>query len=649
MAVTVVLSEIQRDTLRAGVRHLRPRRRCAGRPERLLRAHRVGPRRSPTRSSRRSPTRCPRTQLDGLRQLLDALADAGLQRGADPAAREAIAARRSWTPARSALAGHERVQGPDADAVLRDARPDDGPQPELGGDRLPRPASRPRPDAPKTIDVTRRRAPTCSCSTPTSCVVGSGAGGGVIAGELAARRQARRRPRDGRLLQRGRLQPARAVGLREPLPRRRRHRRPTTARSRSWPGRTSAAARRSTGRTACARRDWVRDAVGARARARGPRRRRLRRATSTRSGSASASTTTARTTTGRTSGWRRPARRSATTSRAITRNTDRDAYDPESAGLHGLRRPVGLQAGDAEDLPAGRRPTTAPQLRRALPADEILVENGRAAGVEGTYLDDGRPRRAGGRARAAGRRRGGALETPALLLRSGHRRPGVPASTCACIPPTAVLGVYDEPQKAWWGAPQAALTEEFADIEDGYGFLVESAHASARPWPAATVPWESGAAQGLDGDQRRRVDLRLPHPRPRPRPGDDRRRRQRGATYAIADALDERIFRRGLAELVRLHEAAGAEEIFTLPPQAQPLDARRGDVEAFAQRAARRAAGSLRARDVLAAPDGLGADGEEPAPRRWPTRGASCTTRRACGSATPRPSRPRRARTRWSR
>ena len=71
----------------------------------------------------------------------------------------------------------------------------------------------------------------------------------------------------------------------------------------------------------------------------------------------------------------------------------------------------------------------------------------------------------------------GALDTPALLLRSGIGGPAA-GDYLRLHPATAVAGFYDAPQKGWWGAPQAGLSAEFADVEDGYGFLIETSHAS---------------------------------------------------------------------------------------------------------------------------------------------------------------------------
>ena len=37
---------------------------------------------------------------------------------------------------------------------------------------------------------------------------------------------------------------------------------------------------------------------------------------------------------------------------------------------------------------------------------------------------------------------------------------------------------YDEPQEWMWGPPQAALSHQFADTGEGYGFLIECAQAT---------------------------------------------------------------------------------------------------------------------------------------------------------------------------
>ena len=84
----------------------------------------------------------------------------------------------------------------------------------------------------------------------------------------------------------------------------------------------------------------------------------------------------------------------------ITRNADPSAYDPESAGYLSFGDQSGAKLGtlktylqDAADAGA--------QFVVNCRVDRVLVENGRAAGVEGTYTDEDGRSRSGHRARAA--------------------------------------------------------------------------------------------------------------------------------------------------------------------------------------------------------------------------------------------------------
>src|SRR5260370_41685094 len=91
-------------------------------------------------------------------------------------------------------------------------------------------------------------------------------------------------------------------------------------------------------------------------------------------------------------------------------------------------------------------------------ADRILVEQGRAAGVEATY-DDSQGRRTKLTVRAPQVVAAcGSLETPALGLRSGIGGPNV-GEFFRVQPRGAVYGVDKEEQKGWWGSPMTTNCE----------------------------------------------------------------------------------------------------------------------------------------------------------------------------------------------
>lgn len=155
---------------------------------------------------------------------------------------------------------------------------------------------------------------------------------------------------------------------------------------------------------------------------------------------------------------------------------------------------------------------------------------------------------------------GGAIHSPALLLRSGVALPAL-GRHLALHPASAVLGSMAEDVRPWTGTVQAHYSDQFADVDEGYGFKFETApvHPSLQ---ALAAPWES-AAQHRD----RMAEL----PRTalagillRDRFGG-RVRVDRDGTAVIDYQLsryDRAHLRRALDAGAQLLEAAGAREIW---------------------------------------------------------------------------------------
>jgi choline dehydrogenase-like flavoprotein len=249
--------------------------------------------------------------------------------------------------------------------------------------------------------------------------------------------------------------------------------------------------------------------------------------------------------------------------KTITRNIDAARYTPETAGLIGFGDRTGAKQSTARTFLADARERGAELIARCF-AERVLTEGGRAAGVEAVYADpeSGRSSRVTVRAPRVVVACG-ALESPALLLRSGIGGPAV-GQNLRLHPCTAVGGLYETETRAWWGAPQAALIDEFANVEDGHGFLIESTQYATGTAAAAT-PFVSG-------EQHKQAMCDLPF----------------GATfiglvrdhgsgqvtideagqavpwYSLTDPQDVRTTHRALAAQVRLHVAAGARQIAAL-------------------------------------------------------------------------------------
>jgi choline dehydrogenase-like flavoprotein len=175
----------------------------------------------------------------------------------------------------------------------------------------------------------------------------------------------------------------------------------------------------------------------------------------------------------------------------------------------------------------------------------------------------------------------GALETPGVLLRSGIGGPAA-GRYLRLHPCTAVIGSYHEDTEAWWGAPHVALVDEFAPLDDGYGFLIEGVQyttglaASALPWVDAHQHKEA-----LEEFRRGATFIGLLRDR-----GDENGQVVLDASgtaqpyYALRNPGDTSMTHRALEAQIRLHVAAGAHQVSALA-DTLPLWHRGEDLERF--------------------------------------------------------------------
>jgi len=201
-------------------------------------------------------------------------------------------------------------------------------------------------------------------------------------------------------------------------------------------------------------------------------------------------------------------------------------------------------------------------------ADRILSEDGRAIGVEATVAG------ADGSTTALTVEAPtvvvacGACESPALLLRSGIGGPAV-GKNLRLQPAFAVIGVYEEPVNGWEGQVQSALSDRFVGIEDGYGFLIE-ATGMFPGLLSASYPWESGAAHKqlmhMFRWQAPFITVARDHGSGEVVLDEHDRALVR---WDFDDEVDERLARQANVELARLHQAAGALEVFTFHDREQ--------------------------------------------------------------------------------
>lgn len=264
--------------------------------------------------------------------------------------------------------------------------------------------------------------------------------------------------------------------------------------------------------------------------------------------------------------------------KTIVRNADPGSYSPDTAGYVGFGDQTGSKQSGEKTWLRDAAAAGAEFLVRTR-AMRILTDGGRAAGVEAVFDGSVPVTIRAPRVVVAC----GALESPALLARSGIGGPAV-GRNLRLHPSLAILGAYTQEQQAWWGAPQSALCDEFADTGDGYGFLLEGAQY-APGLAASALPWTSGAGhkQVLENFRSGASLISLTRDRGSGHVEFDANG-EAIPFYAVTDELDARNIYRSVEALARIHEAAGAHEIRGLSSRL-PLWRRGDDLDAWLERA----------------------------------------------------------------
>jgi choline dehydrogenase-like flavoprotein len=259
------------------------------------------------------------------------------------------------------------------------------------------------------------------------------------------------------------------------------------------------------------------------------------------------------------------------------RNADPSRYDPASAGYMGF----GDQTGSKQSTMRTYLPDAVAAGAQVLVGcfvERVLVDGGRGAGIVGHCTATG--------ARLTVHAphvvlAAGALESPGILLRTGIGGPAV-GRYLRLHPCSAVFGSFHEDMQAWWGAPHVGLVDEFAPLDDGYGFLIEGVQYTTG-LAASALPWRDAYQHKEAMEDFRYVATVIGLLRDR---GDGNGQvvlDREGMTqpfYALRNAADRTMARRALEAQIRLQAAAGAHQITALA-DTLPVWHRGEDLERF--------------------------------------------------------------------
>ncbi|MBK8193303.1 MAG: GMC family oxidoreductase N-terminal domain-containing protein [Lewinellaceae bacterium] len=234
--------------------------------------------------------------------------------------------------------------------------------------------------------------------------------------------------------------------------------------------------------------------------------------------------------------------------------------------------------GDAYGIKQGAVQTFLPDAvahgARILPnidIQRIIVKNGEAVGAEGAGL-----RIHARRVVAAA----GALHTPVLLLKSGLTHPHI-GRNLYLHPVAAVGAFYQQETQPWYGPMMSVIVREFERLDRNWGVRIEC---------PPLHPGLAAFAMGWDGGERFKADLMdishlgvhicLTRDRFGGKVSVGKRSGQPVIHYRLND-YDKQHLLRGMLESVRLHHAAGAERISVMHNQPVHFSPDKGRLEAF--------------------------------------------------------------------
>ena len=116
-------------------------------------------------------------------------------------------------------------------------------------------------------------------------------------------------------------------------------------------------------------------------------------------------------------------------------------------------------------------------------AERLMISEGKVAGVEATVNGHALRVHSPRVVLAAG-----SIHSPAFLKRSGLTNPNI-GNHLHLHPVPVGFGIFDEPVEAWKGTMQSVACDEFENTNDGYGFVVEV--PPVHPGLAALgIPWK---------------------------------------------------------------------------------------------------------------------------------------------------------------
>lgn len=190
---------------------------------------------------------------------------------------------------------------------------------------------------------------------------------------------------------------------------------------------------------------------------------------------------------------------------------------------------------------------------------KILSQNGTVTGLEAVYQKPGEQAR---NIQVRAKRvivAAGAIQTPALLLRSGLNNPGL-GKHLYFHPTFGVLGEYNDPVRPWYGVMMSAVNKAGMRSDGNYGHWIET--PPVHPGMAAAgMPWHTPKQHKADMLKMSRTATFVVLTRDKFGGHVNTDKFGNAVVHYRLHPYDRQNMVRGIQEAARIHIAAGAKEV----------------------------------------------------------------------------------------
>jgi choline dehydrogenase-like flavoprotein len=200
-----------------------------------------------------------------------------------------------------------------------------------------------------------------------------------------------------------------------------------------------------------------------------------------------------------------------------------------------------------------------------------LLELGRAVGVQARVTDQERGKSFSVLVRAKTVIvAAGALNSPAILLRSGLENPHI-GRHLHIHPTTTVAGTYSQRVASWQGVMQSAYSDEFSHLSGNYGYKLEVPPSHPGLFGLAT-PWYSARAYREQMRSVANTATIIVLTRDRGEGQVTLDRQGEPIINYVTSVFDRRHLLHGLQQAARVHFAAGALNVISLQNKRTTLE-----------------------------------------------------------------------------